>query len=100
MRWDVTFDVSVDSGIKLELPLFPLQRLSERLDALYASDSRRNQDASAKGDVALLVPVNRRDGAFLRRRRKGLKQGRDPQFFNVPINPAEPARVPVIAGNS
>ena len=100
MRWDVTFDVRVDSGIKLEPPLFPLQRLSERLDALYASDSRRNQDASAKGDVALLVPVNRRDGAFLRRRREALKQGRKPQFFNLPINLNEPARVPAIAGDS
>lgn len=86
--------------MKVEPALFPLQHPFERLDAFSASDSRRNQDASAKGDVALLVPVNRRDGAFLRRRREGLKQGRKPQFFNVPINPAEPARVPTIAGDS
>ena len=44
MRWSVTFDVRVDSGIKLEPALFPLQHPFERLDALYASDSRRNQE--------------------------------------------------------
>ena len=100
MRWSVTFDVRVDSCIKLEPALFPLQHPFERLDAFYASDSRRNQDACAKDDVARLVPANRRNGAFLRRRREGLKQGRKPQFFNLPINPAEPAGVPAIAGDS
>jgi hypothetical protein len=47
MRWSVTFDVRVDSGIKLEPALFPLQHPFERLDALYASDSRRNQETPA-----------------------------------------------------
>ena len=67
MRWGVTFDVRVDSGIKLE-PAFASSSQEGTITAIHG-----NQD---------------------------LKQGRKPQFFNVPMNRAEPARVPVIAGDS